>query len=108
MKTLIIAAAAAATLAAPAVADTAFAIQHFNQDIDVANEIVAVPAGGSTVSVSTSGMSTLGDVFAQFNLDKDRANDLRGLAGATVVTNAPSGDAADIFARIRLESQADE
>lgn len=95
--------------AAPAVADTAFAIQHFNQDFDSRDNVRSIPSNDSNAIVSTSGRSNLGAAFSNFNSDKDSLNDRRGLRGAvTVVNNTTSSEAQSIFDRIRLANLEDE
>ncbi|MEQ8366836.1 MAG: hypothetical protein RIB61_09020 [Roseicyclus sp.] len=108
MKRIAIIAAVAASLAAPAIADTAFAIQHFNQDADSIGDIRLVPAGDDTVVVSTSSRSPLSQVFAQLNDSQDSVADLRGVDGVTVVLNNHSAVASEIFAQLRAESAEDE
>ncbi len=107
MKRIAIIAAVAASLAAPAFASPVdVAIQHFNQDFDRSSDVRTAPAGDELVTVSTRNGSALGVALDVFNADKDNANDLRGLNGATVLNNTQVG--ADIFAAIRAESRDDE
>ena len=108
MKKFALIAAVAATVAAPVFADTASAIRHFNQDLDTVGERSLIPSSDARVFASTSGISPLGGAFEQFNMVQDSAGDLRGVSGATVVLNTASGEASDIFARLRAESLEDE
>ncbi|MEQ8366837.1 MAG: hypothetical protein RIB61_09025 [Roseicyclus sp.] len=108
MKRIAIIAAVAASLAAPAIADTAFAIQHFNQDADSIGDMRLVASDAGRVAVSTSGMSPLNDVFAELNASQDSAGDLRGVTGATVVLSNHSAAASEIFAQLRAESLENE
>lgn len=108
MKKIIALAAVAASLAAPAFADTAFAIRHFNQDKDSVLERIAVPSATEGVVVSTNNRSDLATAYDVFNASADSIGDLRGLNGLTVINGTPSGVAAEIFANLRAESLEDE
>lgn len=108
MKKLIALTAVAASLAAPAFADTSFAVRHFNQDKDSVIERIAVPTTADGTIVSTNNRSGLSVAFDIFNASADSAGDLRGLNGATVFSASPSRAAADIFADLRAESLEDE
>jgi len=108
MKKFAIIAALAATVAAPAFAQsasTSFAIAHFNQSADTVSDVVALPNGENTTQVSTRGMTPLAEAFALFNQSADNASDLRGLNGATVVSGTPAYGA-DIFERLDAESDS--
>jgi opacity protein-like surface antigen len=107
MKRTLILAALAASLAAPVAADTAFAVQHFNMDQDSVLERNTVPSGDNTVFVSTRNGSALNEALSIFNADQDTPSDIRGLNGATVVSNSPA-HGADIFAALRAESLENE
>lgn len=110
MKKIAIIAALAASIAAPAFAQsasTAFAIAHFNQSAERASDIVTLPNGENSQRVSTRGNGRLADAFAMFNQSVDSTGDLRGLNGATIVSGTPQ-HAQDIFARLRAESREDE
>jgi hypothetical protein len=104
MKTLVIA-SIIATVAAPAFADTSFAVQHFNQDKDRASDRVVLQ-GADAVTVSTRG-GILGGAIALFNGDEDRASDMVLAASATLVSGT-AANGADIFAAIRAESLENE
>lgn len=108
MKTLIAVSAIAATLAVPAFADTAFAVRHFNQDIDSVLDRSVVPAASQAVVVSTNSRSALSEAYEVFNASVDSQGELRGLNGATVVQSQPTDAAADIFADLRAESLENE
>jgi len=108
MKKLIVITALAASLAAPAFADAAFAVRHFNQDLDSVLERAIVPTTPQGVVVSTNSRSDLSVAFAMFNAVQDSVGDLRGMNGATVYRSGHSGAAADIFADLRAESREDE
>ncbi|UWQ95694.1 hypothetical protein K3728_00160 [Rhodobacteraceae bacterium M385] len=101
MKNIAIIAALAASIAAPAVAQstsTAFAIAHFNQSADAASDVVDFRGNDST-RVSTEGTSALAEAFAIFNQSADSADELTGQNGATVVSGTPSYGS-DIFDRL--------
>lgn len=109
MKKIAIIAAVAASLAAPAFAQsatTAFAIAQFNQSAERHSDIIALPDGSNTTQVSTRGMTPLADAFAQFNLTADNPSQLRGETSATVVNGTPAYGS-DIFARLAAESRED-
>jgi hypothetical protein len=108
MTRIALIAAVAATLSAPALADTDFAISHFNQDKDQIAERIDTSAGSNGVVVSTRNASPLSFVFDQFNDVQDNAGDLRGVAQATVISGGHSNAAADIFAQLRAESLENE
>ncbi|MEJ6388259.1 hypothetical protein [Gymnodinialimonas ulvae] len=106
MKNIAIIAAVAASLAAPAFAQSAAsvaAIQHFNQFEDSALERTNVNGVGTRVSPTGS----LGQTFSVLNEDQDVASDLRGVNGATLVNGTPAYGA-DIFDRLRAASLEDE
>lgn len=110
MKTFAIIAALAASIAAPAAAQsssTAFAIAHFNQSVERTSDIVMLPSGANTTAVSTGGAGSLSTAFNILNQSIDSTGDLRGLNGATVVSGTPA-HAQDIFARLRAASREDE
>ena len=108
MKKIAIIAAVAATVAAPAFAQSAstlFAIQHFNQSFDSAGDIRVAPSGNtSTASVS----GALGQAFAIQNGSADSAGDLRGTNGVVTIASGTPAYAADIFLRLQAESAEDE
>ncbi|GAB5446546.1 hypothetical protein [Gymnodinialimonas sp.] len=109
MKKIAIIAALAASIAAPAVAQStssAFAIAHFNQSVERSSDI-RTPSSANTSVVSTQGGSALANAFAVFNGSQDSAGDLRGQNNTTVVSGTPAY-AQDIFARLRAESAEDE
>jgi len=108
MKTLIAVSAIAASLAVPAFADTAFAVRHFNQDIDSVTELATVPAPAQGVTVSTNSRSALSEAYKLFNASVDSQGELRGVNAATVWQSQPSGEAAEIFADLRAESLENE
>lgn len=106
MKNIAIIAAVVASLAAPAVAQSAAsvaAIQHFNQFEDSALERTNVNSVGQRVAPA----GTLGQTFSVLNSVQDAASDRRGERGATVVNGTPA-HGADIFARLRAASLEDE
>lgn len=107
MKKTLILAAVAASLTAPAFAEsaTATAVSHFNQDIDSANELRQVPEGDSFVTVATRNGSALDYALQIFNSDEDSLSGQRGLTGATVYTASSDND---VFDRIRAESLENE
>lgn len=110
MKKIAIIAALAASIAAPAFAQsasTAFAIAHFNQSAERTSDIVTLPSGENTTQVSTRGMTPLADAFAMFNQSVDGSGDLRGLNSATVVNGTPA-HGQDIFDRLRAESREND
>ena len=109
MKKIAIIAALAATVAAPALAQsnaTAFAIQHFNSSADNAGDLRGVPTGVNTTAVSTRGASPLATAFQVLNGSQDPA-DLRGVNGATVVNGTPA-HAQAIFDELRAAALEDE
>ena len=100
MKKLAIIAAVAATVAAPAFAQSAStvaAIQHFNLSADRVSDIVTVPGDFGDRVAAQSG--ALGTTFEILNADQDTPSDLRGVTGATVYDNEPDF-AASIFDRL--------
>ncbi|SFI89340.1 hypothetical protein [Jannaschia pohangensis] len=109
MKTIITSAlVAVATLAAvPAMADSAAAIAHFNQDLEGGDRIILenVKLDQATVVSTRSGAAS--EVYMHFNADADRASDLRGQVRATSYGSKASVGA-DIFAAIRAESAENE
>ena len=104
MKKIVLLTALAASLAAPAFADTAFAIRHFNQDADSIGDLRMVPDADASVVVSTNRRSTLATAFGVLNVGADTPAELRGVTGATVITGGHSAEAAAIFAQLRAES----
>lgn len=110
MKKIAIIAALAASIAAPAFAQsasTSFAIAHFNQSAERASDIVNLPNNQNFTPVSLRGDTPLANAFALFNASADSAGDLIGLNGATVVGGDIS-HAPEIFARLREESRGEE
>ncbi len=108
MKKIALIAALAATVAAPAVAQSAstiFAFNHFNQSADSVSDLRSVPSGDNTNRVAASG--ALGTAFDVINGTQDVASDRRGLNGATIVSGQPA-HGADIFARLRAAALEDE
>ena len=106
MKKIALIAAVAATVAAPAFAQSAAAvaaIQHFNLSEDNVLEQTNVNAVGSPVAAT----GALGETFAILNSDEDVRSDLRGVNGATLVNGTPAYGA-DIFDRLRAASLEDE
>jgi len=102
MKRLAIAAALAASFAAPAFADGhtgSFAVMHFNMSADNTSEIVMTPASDAPVTMQLVPGSTLAEVFAELNMDADTAMDINGGAGVTIIMSDPAFAAA-IFARL--------
>ncbi|MEM7722567.1 MAG: hypothetical protein AAF376_09350 [Pseudomonadota bacterium] len=111
MKKFALAAAAAALVAGPALADEAnrsFAIMHFNMDEDSADEMRMVPEGNPII-VDLGADTSLAELFAQFNMQEDMFDAQRGQGanGVTIIMSDP-GAAADVFAMIRAESAEDE
>jgi len=109
-KFALIAAVAAATVAAPAFAQSnssAVAIAHFNMSADNISESITLRPRGNTTVVSTRGASPLSTAFAILNRSADNVQDLRGQNGATVISGTPAFGA-DIFARLRAASLEDE
>ncbi len=106
MKKIAIIAALAASLAAPAFAQSAAsvaAIQHFNQFEDNVLEQTHINGVGQRVTPT----GALGETFSILNGVQDTPSDLRGLNGATVVNGTPAYGA-DIFERLRAASLEDE
>ena len=105
MKKIAIIAALAATVAAPAFAQSArvTAIQHFNMFSDTASEQITLNNVGSQVSSS----GALGEAFRVLNGSEDTAAERIGAGGATAVSGTPAYGA-DIFARLRAASLEDE
>lgn len=111
MKKFALAAAAAAMVAAPAIADESgrsFAIMHFNMDEDSADEMRMVPEGNPII-VDLGRDTSLAEIFAQFNMQEDMFTSQRGQGanGVTIIMSDP-GFAADVFEMIRAESLEDE
>ena len=108
MKKIALIAAVAATVAAPAFAQSAAsvaAIQHFNLSAERTSDIVTIPGDfGDRVSAERG---ALGTAFAVLNSVQDNPSDLRGLNGATVYDSEPAYGA-DIFDRLRAASLEDE
>ncbi|MEX3017418.1 hypothetical protein [Gymnodinialimonas hymeniacidonis] len=101
MKTLALATALAASIAAPAFAQdsTQFAIMHFNMSLDNAQEMRMVPSG--EIMMADLGMgSTLGDVFSQLNLTAENMTELRGTGETVTVIASDPAHAAAIFERL--------
>ncbi|MBF9044737.1 hypothetical protein HKCCE4037_15435 [Rhodobacterales bacterium HKCCE4037] len=100
MKKFALIAAVAATVAAPAFAQSAAtvaAIQHFNLSAESASDIVTIPEStGERVSADSG---ALGTAFEILNRSADTPADLRGLTGATVYDNEPAYGA-EIFERL--------
>ncbi len=110
MKNIAIIAAVAASLAAPAFAQSAStvaAIQHFNLSAERTSDIVSIPSGQNSQRVSTAGGGALATAFGVFNDSATSLSDLRGVNGATVVSGTPAAGA-DIFERLRAASLEDE
>ena len=105
MKTLAIIATVAATLSAPAFADTSAAIAHFNADKDSSGDLVMAQLVDERVTVSTRS-GNFGQAVAIFNGSKDSQADLIG-GNATLVSGSPAV-AADVFARIKAEGLENE
>ena len=106
MKKIAIIAAVAASLTAPAFAQSASsiaAIQHFNQFEDTAIERTNINGVGQRVTPAGS----LGQTFSILNGVQDTPSDLRGVNGATVVGSTPA-HGSDIFARLRAASREDD
>ncbi len=106
MKKIALIAAVAATVAAPAFAQSAAsvaAIQHFNLSENSVLEQTNVNGVGTSVTPAGS----LGTTFSVLNGTQDVASDLRGVNGATLVNGQPAYGA-DIFDRLRAASLEDE
>ncbi|ABD54744.1 hypothetical protein [Jannaschia sp. CCS1] len=106
MKKIAIIAALAASIAAPAVAQstsTAFAIAHFNMSAERQSDIIPLPGQNA------SGRSdrALAEAFAIFNQTADTPGELRGVVNTTPVSAESAARAQDIFARLRAESRED-
>ncbi len=102
MKTLALATALAASIAAPVFADghtTQFAIMHFNMSLDNAQEMRMTPSGEITMADLGMG-STLGDVFTQLNLTAENMTELRGTGETVTVIASDPAHAAAIFERL--------
>lgn len=105
MKSIVLATAVAAAFAAPVAAQsssTAFAIQHFNMDVDSVIDQVSLPTGNNTQFVQTDDDSALATAFEIFNESADNVSDVHGLNGATVVSGTPSYGA-EIFEALAAE-----
>ncbi|WP_224814514.1 hypothetical protein [Hasllibacter sp. MH4015] len=108
MKKIALIAAVAATVAAPAFAQSAasiFAFDHFNQSAESTSDLRFAPSGENTSRVASTG--ALGTAFDVVNASQDTPSDLRGLNGATLVNGTPA-HGADIFDRLRAASLEDE
>jgi hypothetical protein len=106
MRSILIAAAATAALAAPAAAQTADAIAHFNADLS-GNEIVRV-VGDERVTVQSTRSGSVAEALAHFNADVDGQN-AAALAGTEGVTLPPTNAlGADVFAAIARENRDDD
>ena len=82
MKKIALIAAVAATVAAPALAQsvsTVTAIQHFNLSAERTSDIVTIPSGENTQRVSTAGNSAIATAFNVFNMSATSTSDLRGV-----------------------------
>jgi len=111
MKKIAIIAALAASIAAPAVAQsasTAFAIAHFNQSQDTVSDQRNVPTGENTTRVAIQGNGALSQAFDVFNGSADGTSDLRGTTGSVTIVSGTPGHAQAIFDRLRAESREDE
>lgn len=105
MKKIALIAALAATVAAPAFAQSAriSAFEHFNMFADTASERL-VPNNVGTPANATGALATAIDVY---NSSQDTVAELGGRNGVTLVSGTPA-HAADIFARLNAASQEDE
>ncbi|MBL4627219.1 MAG: hypothetical protein JKY00_04160 [Roseicyclus sp.] len=102
MKRLAIAAALAASFAAPAFADghtTNFAIMHLNMSAENESELIMVPQGDIMMADLEMG-STLADVFRQLNLSAETMADLRGQGETVTIIMSDPTYAAEIFRRL--------
>jgi len=108
MKKLALALAATAVMGAPAIAQdtTDFAIMHFNMDVDNLGDIRMTPASAPMMA-DLSSATTISDVLQHFNMDADSFSELEGQSGVTIIMSDPT-QAAEIFRRLRAESQEDE
>ncbi len=108
MKRFAIAAAVAASLAAPAFAQdtTSFAIMHFNMDADSAGDVRMVPQTLRTIELTPG--STIGDVISHLDMDADSFMDVSGDTGGVTILSSSPAHAAEIFARLMEESREDE
>ena len=101
MKTLALAAALAASVAAPAFADghaAQFAVMHFNMSQDMVLEM-RNPNG--EIMMADLGMgSTLADVFTQLNLSAENMSELRGTGETVTIIASDPAHAAEIFQRL--------
>lgn len=110
MKRLALAAALAASFAAPAFADghaASFAIMHFNMDADSAGDLRMAPQGDAVTADLTMG-SSLAEVFSHLNMDAENMGDVRGANGSVTIIASDPAHAQEIFARLMAESAEDE
>jgi hypothetical protein len=105
MKKIALIAAVAATVAAPAFAQSARigAVQLLNLSHDTAAESITLNNVGAAANTGGS----LGEAFRVLNRSADAATDLRGTNGATAVSGTPAYGA-DIFERLRAAALEDE
>ena len=110
MKKIAIIAALAASIAAPAVAQstsTTYALAQFNQSAETMGDLISAPNTQNTSVVSTQGSSALAEAVRMFNQTADNPGELRAVNQATVVSGTTSARAQEIFARLRAESRED-
>lgn len=102
MKRIALIAALAASVAAPAFAQSAsaiFATQHLNLSIDSPADRITLPAAASVATPIEEG-SSLERALQILNRSADGPSELIGTQGATIVSGTPAF-AADIFERLR-------
>jgi hypothetical protein len=110
MKSIVLASALFAAIAAPAFAagnatdHAAFAQAQFNQSYDSVSDIRAIPTGDQGVTASSSN-TNIAFAVAKFNASADGTGDLRGLG---TVFSGEVAYGAEIFEALRLESLGDE
>ncbi len=110
MKSIVLASALFAAIAAPAFAagnatdHAAFAQAQFNQSYDSVTDIRPIPTGDQGVTVSSSN-TDIAFAVEKFNASADSVGDLRGLG---TVFSGEAAYSADIFEALRLESLGDE
>ncbi len=110
MKTLALVAALAASVAAPAFAQSAqeIAVANYNASVDSFGDLILVNASPLTdgTTVSSRNSSALGAAIANYNASADMASDRIDGRFVTTFARTPA-HAADIFAQLAAESRED-
>ena len=107
----LVAAALAASVAAPALAadSTQFAIDHLNRSADTVEQRITVGPNGPVLgtTVSSMGDNAIGAAISHFNASQDVISDRVNADTVTVFSGGPA-HAADIFEQLRAASLEDE